>query len=302
MYPSVSAVVPAHKRPDELRAAIAAIRGQDYPGPIDVVVVYDKAEPDYSLTAGGDRPVRVMTNERAPGLAGARNTGILASDGDLVAFCDDDDVWLPEKLSKQVALLRRHPGAPMASTSIVVDYGDRSTVRLAGTDVVTHEQLLASRMSMLHSSTFLFRRDALEGELGLINEEIPGSQKEDWDVLLRSSALQPVVHLDEPLVRVLWGKASYFSRRWDTKIESSLWMLENHPDMAAHRKGAARLKGQLAFAYASNGNRRDAWRWAARAVKADPLQWRAWVAFGVAVVPRSSEFVMGTLHRWGRGV
>lgn len=302
MYPSVSAVVPAHKRPIELRAAIKAIREQDYAGPIDVVVVFDQAEPDFTLEIDDERPVRVMVNERTPGLAGGRNTGILASSGELVAFCDDDDVWMSDKLSRQVALFNSHPDAPMATTSIVVDYENRLTVRLADTATVTHEALLASRMSMLHSSTFLFRRKALEGALGLINEEIPGSQKEDWDILLRSSALHPVVHLDEPLVRVLWGRSSHFSRRWDTKIESSIWMLKHHPDMAAHRKGSARLKGQLAFAYASDRKRREALRWAGRSLYGDPFQWRAWVSLGVAIVPSSSELVMATLHRWGRGV
>lgn len=178
-FPSVSVVIPAHKRPVELRRAIAAVRDQDYEGPIDVVVVFDRAEPDMSLTTDDDRPVRVLANTRTPGLAGGRNTGILASQGELVAFCDDDDVWLNQKLSSQVSRLERYPEAPLVTTSIVVDYGDRSTVRLAGTDVITHEMLLASRMSMLHSSTLVFRRSALEGSLGLVNEEIPGSQNED---------------------------------------------------------------------------------------------------------------------------
>lgn len=300
--PSVSVVIPAHKRPVELRDAITAVREQDYAGPLDVVVVFDRADPDLSLTADGSRPVRVMSNLRTPGLAGARNTGILASCGELVAFCDDDDVWLPEKLSKQVSLLEQNPLSPMATTAIVVDYGDHSTVRLAGTNRVTHQMLVASRMSMLHSSNFLFRRSALEGQLGLINEEIPGSQNEDWDILLRSSMLSPVVHADEPLVRVLWGRSSYFSRRWDTKIESSIWMLENHPDVAAHRAGASRLMGQIAFANASEGNRREALRWAGRSLKRNPAQWRSWVSLGVAAVPRTSELVLSALHRWGRGV
>lgn len=302
MYPSVSVVIPAHKRPVELRRAIAAVREQRYPGVIDVVVVFDRAEPDMTLETCGGRPVRVLSNERTPGLAGARNTGILASSGELVAFCDDDDEWHPRKLVTQVDQLSQFPEAPLVTTSIVVDYGDRSTVRLAGTDSVTHEMLLGSRMSMLHSSTLVFRREALEGSLGLINEEIPGSQNEDWDILLRASALHPIVHVDEPLVRVLWGKSSYFSRRWDTKIDSSIWMLENHPDVAEHRSGASRLMGQIAFAHASSSNRREAWCWAARSVRGNPLQWRAWLSIGVAVVPRSSEMVLGTLHRWGRGV
>lgn len=295
-------IIPAHKRPVELRRAIAAAREQNYPGSIDIVVVFDRSEPDLTLQSDGDRPVRVLSNERTPGLAGARNTGILASEGTLVAFCDDDDVWLPEKLAKQVSALQRFPEAPMATTAITVDYGERSSVRLAKTDRVTHEMLLASRMSMLHSSNFLFRREALEGELGLIDEEIPGSQNEDWDILLRSSAIHPIVHTDEPLVRVLWGKTSFFSRRWDTKIASSLWMLENHPDVAAHRSGASRLMAQMAFAHASEGERSHAWRWAGRALVRNPFEWRAWVSLVVAVVPKSSEVVLSVLHRWGRGV
>jgi glycosyltransferase involved in cell wall biosynthesis len=46
-----------------------------------------------------------MTNTRSPGLAGARNSGILASDAPLVAFCDDDDEWDVDKLRLQVARL-----------------------------------------------------------------------------------------------------------------------------------------------------------------------------------------------------
>ncbi len=302
VLPSVTVVVPAHKRPIELRRAIDAIREQDFAGEVDVVVVFDRAEPDLSLVESGSRPVRVLSNSRTPGLAGARNTGILAGGGDLIAFCDDDDVWMPDKLTQQVALLSSDPDAPLVTTSIVVNYGDQSTVRLAGTEEVSHEMLLGSRMSMLHSSTLLFRREALLGPLGLINEEIPGSQNEDWDILLRSSAIHPILHVDVPLVQILWGTSSYFSRRWDTKIASSIWMLENHADIAAHRKGSSRLMGQIAFAFASEGERREAWRWAGRSLKNDPLQWRSWVASGVAVAPRSSELVLSALHRFGRGV
>src|SRR5699024_1142124 len=135
-------------------------------------------EPDMSLADEGDRPVRVLANQRAPGLAGARNTGILESTGELVAFCDDDDEWVPEKLTKQVGVLTRSPESPLVTSSIVINYGDHSTVRRAGTTTVTHDMLVVSRMSMLHSSTFVFRRSALLGSVGLIDEKIPGSQSE----------------------------------------------------------------------------------------------------------------------------
>ena len=79
---------------------------QDYPGELEVVVVFDHTTPDLSLEqAGPGRRVRVIANARQRGLAGNRNTGILATSSDLVAFLDDDDTWLPGKLTRQVSAL-----------------------------------------------------------------------------------------------------------------------------------------------------------------------------------------------------
>ncbi|GAA3112086.1 hypothetical protein GCM10020001_033550 [Nonomuraea salmonea] len=56
-------------------------------------------------------PSRVLGNRRTSGLPGARNTGIDACETELVAFCDDDDVWRPGKLAAQVEALTRAGGA-----------------------------------------------------------------------------------------------------------------------------------------------------------------------------------------------
>lgn len=300
--PSVCVVIPAHKRPVELRRAITSACGQAYDGQVDVIVVYDRAEPDMTLAREGDRSVTVMTNARTPGLAGARNTGILASASELVAFCDDDDYWDENKLSKQVAALSKTPEAVLVTCSMVVEYGEKATVRLAGVDAVTYPMLVRSRLSMLHSSSLLFRRTALMGELGLINEAIPGSQNEDWDILLRAAEVAPITHVDEPLVHVSWGPSSYFRRRWDTKITSNMWMLEEHSSVRNDRRAAARLMGKIAFAYACSSQRREAWSWSAETVRKDPRQWRGYLAAGVAVFPRSGELILSAMNRYGRGV
>ena len=106
MAPLVSAVVATRDRPELLRETLAAIASQDYEGVVETVVVFDQTEPDLDLqVVGGDRPVIVVANERSPGLQGARNTGIARSMGELVAFCDDDDVWAPAKIRRQVEVL-----------------------------------------------------------------------------------------------------------------------------------------------------------------------------------------------------
>ncbi|GAA4881828.1 glycosyltransferase family 2 protein [Serinicoccus chungangensis] len=302
--PSVTVTIPTHDRPEQVRLAIERALAQDYAGPLDVIVVYDNAEPDRALQTEADapRPVRVMSNERTPGLAGARNTATLHATGDLVAFCDDDDYWAPSKLRRQVEELSAEPRAELVTCSILVEYDGRSTPRLAGVDRVTHPMLVRSRMAMLHSSTFVFRRAALLGGLGLIDEDIPGSQNEDWDILLRAAERGPIVHVDEPLVHVVWGATSFFSRRWDTKIDSSEWMLRRHPAIAQDSKAASRLMGQIAFAHACSGHRKDAASWVVRTLRHNPLELRGPLAAAVAVWPRAGGTVLNVLHRLGRGV
>lgn len=300
--PSVCVVIPAHARPIELRRAIQSIIDQDYDGQVSVIVVFDRASPDLTLERSGRRPVRVLANSRTPGLAGARNTGIIASEAELVAFCDDDDYWDSNKLTSQVDAFTDAPEAILATTAMVVEYGAQSTIRRAGTTRVTHRMLMRSRLSMLHSSSLLFRRKALLGDLGLINEDIPGSQNEDWDILLRAAAIAPIVHVDEPLVHVTWGPSSFFRRKWDTKITSNLWMLEHHQPIREDRQASARLMGKIAFAHACSNQRKEAWSWSAQTVRRDPRQWRGYLAAGVAVAPRSGELILSAMNRYGRGV
>lgn len=297
-WPSVGVVIPTRDRPGPLRTAVDAVLAQDYPGPVRAVVVYDRAEPDLPP---GDR-VAVTVNDRTPGLAGARNTGILALDTDLIAFCDDDDTWRPGKLRAQVDALRARPGAEFASCAIEVDYDGTVHPRLAGRDEVTLADLVRSRMVMVHSSTYLAWRAALDGGIGLVDESIPGSQNEDWDLALRAARRHPIVHVDEPLVRVSWGASSHYARQWQTRADSLLWMLAHHPDIGRDRAGAARVYGQLAFAYACLRRRGDACRWAWRALGRNWHERRVPFALAVAsgVVP--GEFVLRQLNARGHGI
>src|SRR5690606_16150193 len=100
--PKVSVVMATRDRPQLLRRAVSSVLAQDYDGPIEIVLVYDgtaiDALSDLELPTGCT--LRAVGNDRTPGLAGARNTGILTATGSLIALCDDDDEWKPSKLSR----------------------------------------------------------------------------------------------------------------------------------------------------------------------------------------------------------
>ncbi len=300
--PSVEVVVPTHDRPELVRRAIDSVRSQQYDGTLSVVVVFDRAPEDPTLQADGTVPVRVISNTRTPGLAGARNSGILSSSAELVAFLDDDDHWLPDKLATQVQRLLSVPEAEFATTAINVEFEDRVVARLADRPVVTHADLLQSRMAMLHSSTFLIRRASLLEGIGLVNEAAPQSQNEDWDLLLRASARRDIVHVDTPLVGVRWGATSLFARAWDSRIAAAQWIIQEHPDIRTTNRGYARLLGQIAFAHAAAGGRRQAVRCALRAARVRWREPRAYLALIVAAGIVDGSTVMRLLHRHGHGI
>ncbi|HIW60937.1 MAG TPA: glycosyltransferase [Candidatus Stackebrandtia excrementipullorum] len=298
-WPSIGVVIPTHNRPDLMRAALRSVVAQNYPGRLGAVVVYDRATPDPSLEADGDIPIRVLKNSRTPGLAGARNTGICSLDTDLVAFCDDDDVWLPGKLTAQVASMQ--PSTEMSTCAIAVSYQGRTVPRLAGTSIVRQVDLLRSRMMMLHSSTFLLRRSAMLGSLGLVAEDAPGSQNEDWDLLLRAARRQPISHVDAPYAKVHWGR-SLFQTEYDTKISSLRWMLQQHPELHGSPAGAARVYGQLSCWHAAVGDRRAALQWASRATRTQWKEPRAMIGAAAALGLVKVPTVLDLLHRRGRGI
>lgn len=300
-YPSIGVVIPTRNRPELLARAVEAVRRQDYAGALRVIVVYDQAEPDWRLAVADEPAVMVLANWRKPGLAGARNTGIEALDTDLVAFCDDDDVWHRSKLRRQV----EHMGeAPFATCAIEVEFEERVHPRLAGCASVTVDQLARSRMAMLHSSGFLASREALlsDGRIGPVAEDAPGSQNEDWDLLIRAARVHPIVHVDEPLVRVLWGRTSFYAGEYSTKISSLRWMMARHPEIVGCRPGAARVYGQLACWSVAAGDRKNAWHWTRRTVKANWREPRAVIALAALSRVTSVERVLGTLHRRGHGI
>ena len=104
--PLVSAVIPTHKRAVTLPRALQSALAQTY-RKMEVVVVIDgpDAETKRALKQINDPRVRIVQLESNVGGGGARNAGVSAARGEWIAFLDDDDEWLPEKIERQIALL-----------------------------------------------------------------------------------------------------------------------------------------------------------------------------------------------------
>ncbi len=299
-WPAVAVVVATRDRPALLERAVRSILGQSYPGDVDCVVVFDQSSPAaVPVGESAGRRLRLMTNTRSPGLAGARNSGILASEAPLVAFCDDDDEWDVDKLRLQVELLGSS-SAEFVACGVRIHHTDHVVARVPP-PLVDLSQLVRERVAALHPSSFVMRRDALNN-IGLVDEQIPGSSGEDYDWLLRAARRRPIVAVEQPLVEVHWHRQSFFAERWEAIAEALTYLLGKHPELSADRQGLARIQGQIAFAQAAVARRPAARRESWRALCNNPLERRAYLALAVAsgIVPASS--IVRLANRRGHGI
>ncbi|WP_207769906.1 glycosyltransferase family 2 protein [Microbacterium sp. TPD7012] len=301
VQPIVSVVMATRDRPQLLRRAVASVFAQEHVHPIEVVLVYDGTPIDeLDDLERGPHVLRAVNNARTPGLAGARNTGILEASAPLIAFCDDDDEWKPGKLSAQLPLFD-DPEVVLAATGIEIHSAGGKHERHSPASVDL-DDLLRSRITELHPSSFVIRAEVLKGALGLVDEELPASYGEDYDLLLRAAKVGRVRAVPEALTIIHWDRTSYFSEKWQGIADGLSYLLAKHPEFTRSGEGQARIEGQIAFAHGALGDRPQARSWARRAIGHDARQPRAYLAMLVGMGVVSGERVVSALNKRGRGM
>lgn len=116
--PDVTAIVPVHNGAPFLMEAIRSIQNQSTDGASVEIVVVDDGSSDGSAELAESVPGVRIHRQPQSGLAAARNAGIGLALGEFIAFLDADDVWLPQKLVRQLALLRGRPEADLCITMV----------------------------------------------------------------------------------------------------------------------------------------------------------------------------------------
>ncbi len=301
--PSVTAVVATRDRPELLARCVAAVLGQSYAGTIECIVVFDQSTPTpIDVEVGAGRSLRLIPNTRTPGLAGARNTGIVAATGDLLGFCDDDDEWLPDKLTQQTALLDAAPGAVMVGCGLLLEQGETERPAHTPDSTVTLQDLIRSRVWELHPSSVLARLSAVREQVGLVDEAIPGSYAEDYEWLLRAAAIAAIPVSPQCLVRIRWHAQSFFAKKWRTIAEALTFLLDKHPELSSDPVGLSRITGQIAFAQAASQQGPAARRTALRSVRGNWRERRGYLAVLVSWHVLSPDLVLRAAHARGRGI
>ncbi len=303
-WPLVSVILPTRGRPDLVRAALSSVVAQDYPGPIECIVVHDQEPPQPALSGlvTQARRVRVVANSRTPGLAGARNTGLGLARGPFIAGCDDDDVWHPAKLQAQIGRLLDQPDLLVVGSGMRLMLPDGKIITWpARAERISYRLLLRNRVKELHSSTLVMRRDAF-AKAGLYDEAIPNGYAEDYDWILRAARVGRIGAVLTPLADIRKDSGSWWPGNAATTATGLEYLLAKHREIKASPRGHARLLGQLAFARSLLGERGPALRCAATAVVRWPASPHAYLALAHIATGVDRKHVLRAARMAGRGL
>jgi GT2 family glycosyltransferase len=217
--PRVSVIVPARNAEHWLGEALASALSQ-HDIPLEIVVVDDAStDGTVALAEQHGAPVRCLRQATPRGAAAARNVAIAHARGELIAFLDADDRFLPGKLARQVAFLDAHPELGLVHTGW--DFVDELG-RCIGTGWSPLEGDVAQALlsgESIHPLAAVMRRAPVVA-LGAFDETLPAL--EDWDLFLRLA-----------LRGMHWGR-----------IPEPLCEYRVHPDQS-HRRAALKHATRL---------------------------------------------------------
>lgn len=241
VVPLVSVIIPTYNRASVLGRAIRSVLAQTFRD-FELIVVDDgstDSTTDLLKTFDGKLIALVQDNR---GVSAARNLGIKRSTGDVLAFLDSDDEWLPEKLARQTALFDgRNPdfvchtneiwlrnGQELPQKEIHLKQGGRFFPRAL-------ERCLISPSSVMISRSLIDR-------VGWFDEDLPAA--EDYDLWLRITAYHDVAFVPEKLVIKHGGRADQLSQTTPAidrfRIRAILKILENQALPCHYREAAVR--------------------------------------------------------------
>jgi glycosyltransferase involved in cell wall biosynthesis len=201
----VSVVIPTYNRRELLKKAIASVYDQTYQD-FEIIVVDDGSTDGTPLDHIAPRDKLIFLSLPHTGLtAHVRNEGIAHARGEYVAFLDSDDLWAPNKLEEQLAVMGSRSGSGLSSTNALVFRADPTEAHLLNRAGLNHsgrvtEQLLLNNFVIM--STVMVRRSAID-EVGRFSEDELVRGIEDYDLWLRLSLRHDYVYLDRPLAYYL---------------------------------------------------------------------------------------------------
>jgi glycosyltransferase involved in cell wall biosynthesis len=269
--PAVSVIIPTYNRAHLIGRAVKSVLDQTYQN-------FELIVDDDGSSDGTERVIRDFHDERIVyirhkenrGAPAARNAGIKAARGNYIAFLDDDDEWLPEKLEKQMNIFAVSPDAGVVYSGFWKWEHNRNVYIpykwVSQKEGYIHEELLKG--NFVGTPTAVVKKECLL-KAGLFDEELPCLQ--DWELWIRISKHCTFMYVDEPLIRTHYTPGSISESSHDARAETLQMILEKHfEDFSEDRNLLARYYSTIG--HLLHESKKKTWRqYYIKAMKLNPV-------------------------------
>ncbi len=199
--PLVSVIIPTYNRADLLGRAIQSALDQTYQK-IEIIIVDDASNDNTEeiVRKFHNKNVVYIRHNCNKGGGAARNAGIIASNGEYIAFLDDDDEWLNDKLEKQIETIKTLSsewGGIYCGFYRITGKKSKAVEVFKNGNLKT--EVLREKLDIGSSSTLLFIKKIIL-EIGLFDETFERNQ--DFELLIRFFRKYKLFSLKEPLVKI----------------------------------------------------------------------------------------------------
>lgn len=255
--PSISVIIPTYNRATLVTDAIDTVLGQTYL-PSEIIVVDDGSTDETPDVLSTYREHITVIRQPNQGVSAARNRGIRAASGELIALLDSDDYWLPSKLATQVSYFRDHPDIDICQTE---ETWIRNGLRV--NPKRRHQKyggmiFEKSLPLCLISPSAVMMRKSLFGRVGLFDESLPAC--EDYDLWLRITWKYPVGLIETPLIVKRGGHDDQLSSMPELdkyRIQAIVKVLDQGGLSGRQKAAALRMLKQKCRIYAHGCRKRD---------------------------------------------
>lgn len=217
--PLVSVVVPTYNRPDFLIKTMRSILNQTYKN-IELIVISNgkSDENERAAKSFDDDRVIYADQENSGGPSGPRNHGMRLSKGEYIAVCDDDDLWLPEKLEAQVSAMERNPSCGLCYTGMISF--DETGKEWSGKQEQTDFETLRYK-NVIPISSVVMKADIVSAQGGFDESKLVGDS-EDYEFVLRHAFQTKLLFIDQKLLKY-WAGENRTTSTDDGRTISADW-------------------------------------------------------------------------------
>lgn len=290
----VSVIIPTHNRAQIVKGAIESVLAQTDPVR-EILVINDSSSDDTDavLKQYGDS-IRVF-QASVGGAAPARNIAMRAAVGEWIGFLDDDDIWLPAKVERQMALVGNNPKLGLV---FCADHAVNDNLEILRTRFITPEsrgdafELLLKRNFIVQSCA-MARRDAVK-QAGYMDPSLRFAP--DWDLWLKIAARYSIDFVPEPLALTRHSasgcltqdlKTATIFSEMQTILERSIPLRDT--SSAVQRRARYELELQWASSSLGEGQNREALPHSFRAVLFQPQSWEGHRLLAYSLVPKRAR-------------